>query len=124
MLKYSQREAQNNWKKREISTSVFESIQEFWSKHMNKYFLVSDVMNILADKRNENKVPRYSTVLLYMKKMLKMSYKRASSLPLIVSNKEFIVNRLEYIKSINIVQKEGFRLIQIDEFTVSDSCFP
>ena len=90
---------------------------------MDKYFLVSDVMNFLAEKHNDE-VPSYSTVLLYMKKKLKMNYKRVSSRPLKVSNKEFIVNRLEYIKAINIAQKEGFRLIQIDKFIVSDSCFP
>ena len=124
LLKYNQREVQNDWKKRAISSSVFESIQEFWSKHMNKYFLISDVMNFLAEKHNDDEVPSYSTVLLFMKKKLKMSYKRVSSRPLKISNKEFIVNRLEYIKAINIAQKVGFRLIQIDEFTVSNSCFP
>ena len=61
-------------------------------------------MNFLADKHNEVEVPSYSTVLLYMKKKIKMSYKRVSSRPLKVSNKEFIVNRLEYIKAINIAQ--------------------
>ena len=29
LLKYNQREVQNEWKKRAISSSVFESIQEF-----------------------------------------------------------------------------------------------
>ena len=72
LLKYNQREVQNDWKKRAISSSVFESIQEFWSKHMNKYFLVSDVMNFLADKHNDDEVPSYSTVLLYMKKEAKI----------------------------------------------------
>ena len=81
-------------------------------------------MNFLADKHNDDEVPSYSTVLLYMKKRLKLSYKRVSSLPLKVSNKEFIINRFEYIKAINIAPKVGFRLIQIDEFTVSDGCFP
>ena len=114
LLKYNQREVQNDWKKRAISSSVFESIQEFWSKQMNKYFLVSDVMNFLVDKHNDDEVPSYSTVLLYMKKRLKLSYNRLSSLPLKVSNKKFIVNKLEYIKAIIIAQKEGFRLIQID----------
>ena len=116
MVKYNQREVQHNWKERAISSSVFESIQEFWSKHINKYFLVFDVMIFFADKYNKDEVHSYSTVLLYMKKKLKMSYKRVSSLSLKVSYKEFIVNRLEYIKAIYIVQKESSRLIQIDEF--------
>ena len=70
LFKNKQRDVQNDWKKRAISSSVFESFQEFWRKHMDKYFLVSDIMNFLAEKHNDE-LPSNSTVLLYMKKKLK-----------------------------------------------------
>ena len=56
---------------------------------------------------------------MFMKKSLKLSYKRVSWRPYKIQTKEFDQKRIEYIEFVKALENSAHAIIQVDEFTVN-----
>ena len=99
-------------------------IKEFWDAHTNKYFTSWDVRQFLRSVLEPSDVPSLSYIRKYMKRWLKLSYKKISWRPQVSQTSNSFAQKALYIDFIDAAKSEGFKIIQIDEFTVSRHSYP
>ena len=99
-------------------------IKEFWDVHTNKYFTSWDVRQFLRSVLEPSDIPSLSYIEKYMKRWLKISYKKISWRPHVSQSSNSFAQKALYINFIDAAKSEGFKIIQIDEFTVSRHSYP
>ena len=82
-------------------------------------YTIQDVRAHLIDKFLSKQVPSCSSIRTFMKSILGLRYKRVSWRPPKIRTNEFRQNKIDYIEFVKMCSKEGYMLIQIDEFTVN-----
>ena len=98
---------------------VYKDIEEFWKLKRHTCYTVKDVRDSLKYKHPGKNIPSITSIRMFMKKSLKLSYKRVSWRPYKIQTKEFVQKRIEYIEFVKALANSGHAIIQVDEFTVN-----
>ena len=109
-----------SWK---IPNFILIEIQEFWNVHRSKLYKVEEVRSYLKSKYPLSHIPSLSFIARYMKMSLNLSYKKVSWRPLKVLGPEIVNLKLSYISFVEKAERLGFKILQIDEFSISESLF-
>ena len=103
---------------------VWNTIKDYWGQRSHTCYTIQDVRAHLIDKFPSKQVPSCSSIRTVMKSILGLRYKRVSWRPPKIRTNEFRQNKIDYIEFVKTCSKEGYMLIQIDEFTVNRFTWP
>ena len=110
--------------KRQIKDDVKQIIEEYWRVNAHKFFTIEDVRRHIKVRNPSSSPPSNTFIAGYMKTRMRLSYKKVSWRPLKVLGSEITSHRANYISFIERARKVEFKILQIDEFTVSRSTCP
>ena len=113
----------DNTKSWKISNFILTEIQELWNIHRSKLYRVEEVRSYLKSKYPLSSIPSLSFIARYMKMTLNLNYKKVSWRPLKVLGPEIVNLKLSYISFVEKAERLGFKILQIDEFSISKSLF-
>ena len=109
---------------RKVSEIQLAKIKAFWNAHRSKFYRVEDVWLHLKSKFPQLRAPSPSFIAGYMKTSMNLSYKKVSWRPLKILSHEMINLKLSYIDFVESAERIGFKILQIDEFSVSRAVWP
>ena len=109
---------------RKISEILLTEIKAFWNAHRSKFYRVEDVWLHLKFKFPQLRAPSLCFIAGYMKTSMNLSYKKVFWRPLKVLSHEMINLKLSYIDFVESAKRLGFKILQIDEFSVSRAVWP
>ena len=124
LIKLSETRQRKRSLKRRIKEDTKKLIEEYWHINRSRAFTIEDIRRHIKDSDPFCRPPSSTFISGYMKATIGLSYKKVSWRPLKVLSPEITCSRMNYISFVEKARVIGYRILQIDEFTVSRSTLP
>ena len=109
--------------KQRLTEEVKDVIRSYCKQKESRYFTVEDVKQNVDTNFRQNVVVSYSTIRRFMRKNLKLRYKRISTRPPVVLTPVIVDKQKSFWKFYRMWKQQNFKIIQVDEFTVGRGTF-
>ena len=123
-VRYQERKGLIKMKFHKIDPEVWKEVDDYCERHRHQLFTIADIQSRLESTFGRTGVASDSSIRNHLKSALRLSFKRVSERPKVTTTSIVLNKRLNYIKFYRLATAAGYKVIQVDEFSVGRSTVP